>query len=259
MAGVALGIGLNVSGKEAPFYGPVLYAAQLAGKGVFVNLLKMVIIPLIFTSIVVGIANLRAHEQIGKVWRLTLTYFFCSTSLAIILGLVVVNIARPGIGLSIDLADSAATNISAQTMSLPEYIKEFIAGMFRNPVAAMAQGDILPTLIFAIFLGIGLIVAGDENAKTLLRLFKELYEIIMMLVGWIMKLLPWGLLGLLTDLFATQDIGLLRSLGKFMLVVSGATWFAVTMFGLVALVACLAGLWLWRRRPVAGRHHPPSQ
>ena len=169
LIGILAGIGLNIAGPQAPFYGPVLYGAQLLGKGVFVNLLKMVIIPLVFTSIVIGIANLRAHEQMGKVWRITLVYFFCSTSLAIILGLTVVNIVKPGVGLSMDLFHVDTANLAVKNLSLAEYMKEFIAGAFRNPVAAMADGDVLPTIIFALFLGIGLVVAGDKNAALFRR------------------------------------------------------------------------------------------
>src|SRR6185503_18251561 len=169
--GVLVGVGLNIAGPESFLYPPMLYAAQLVGKGVFVNLLKMIMIPLIFSSIVIGIANLRAHDQMSKVWKITLTYFFCSTSLAIILGLIVVNITKPGVGLSMALFDTSTAHVDVANMNLAEYMKEFIAGAFRNPIAAMAQGDVLPTIIFALFLGVGLIVAGDKNAGTILKFF----------------------------------------------------------------------------------------
>ena len=238
--GVTLGIALNAADPSFALKGPILYLSNLIGKGVFINLLNMILIPLVFTSIVVGIANLRAHAQIGRVWKLTLLYFFCSTSLAIISSLIVVNIFKPGIGLEIGFP-VAAGDLPAKAMGLAEYIKEFMAGMFMNPFKAMATGNILPTIIFAIFMGVALVIAGDSQAKTILRLCEEFFNIVMMMVGWIMKLLPIGLFALLTDLFASQDIVLLKSLAKFMLIVVGTTVF----HGFISLPAAL---WLITKR-----------
>jgi len=229
--GVALGLGLNVAGSQTAWAQTTLYAANLIGKGVFLNLLKMIIIPLVFTSIVVGIANLRAHAQMDRVWKVTLVYFLSTTTLAILLGLIVVNIFRPGVGVDMNLFSGEMRSLNVTSMGLADYIKEFVNGLFLNPFAAMAQGNILPTIIFAIFLGIALVVMKDQRAQTILRLFNEFFELIMMLTGWIMVILPLGLFCLLTDLFASQDAELLQVLGKYVLVVIGAKLF----HGLVSL------------------------
>jgi Na+/H+-dicarboxylate symporter len=189
----------------------------------------------VFTSIVVGIANLRAHARMDRVWKLTLAYFFSTTSLAILLGMAVVNIFRPGVGADMDLFKVHQGAMNVTSMGLGEYINEFVNGLFLNPFAAMAQGNILPTIIFAMFLGIALVVMKDDRAHTILRLFNEFFDLIMLITAWIMLILPVGLFCLLTDLFASQDAQLLQVLGKYILVVIGAKLF----HGLVTLPSVL--------------------
>jgi len=221
--GLLFGGVLTLIGRDASFSQYSVYLCGLVGK-IFVTLLKMILIPLVFTSITVGIANLRAHAQMQRVWQLTLIYFFTSTSLAIMLGLLVVNITRPGVGLEISMFQESMQNLSAQDMSAQKFTESLLTGLFLNPFEAMAQGQVLPTIMFAIFLGIGLVVSG-EKSKTVLTFFQEFLELIMLIVGWIMKVLPIGIFCLLTKLVATQDPALFSAMGKFMLIVTGATLF----------------------------------
>lgn len=225
MIGIGVGLSLNTLGTDAVVYAPIIYGSNLVGKGVFFNLLKMILIPLVFTSITIGIANLRTHAQMDRVWKYSLGYFLSTTALSIILGLTVVNIFKPGIGLEIGMFKDIMPAADLKVLSLSVYIKEFVSNLFLNPFEAMANGVILPTIIFAIFFGIALVVAGDSKAKTILNFMNEFFEILMIIIGWIMKILPLGLMALLIEMFATQDIGLLAALGKFMLVVIGATLF----------------------------------
>lgn len=224
LLGVLAGILLNIIGPEAHVYQVLMFGSEIIGD-CFVNLLKMILIPLVFVSIAVGIANLRAHAQMGRVWKTTLVYFLGTTSLAVLLGLAVVNIFKPGTGLEMELFQDATVSFSAQDVSLQGFVKMFLSGLFVNPVTAMAEGDVLPTVIFALFLGIALIVAGEDKTRGILSLLNEFFHLIMILVGWIMRLAPVGVMALLTKLVATQDIHLLSALGKFMAVVAGATLF----------------------------------
>ena len=91
--GIAGGIFLNLTGTNAPAATWLLYGCGIVG-GIFVDLLKMILIPLIFTSISVGIANLKAHAQMDRVWKLTMVYFLTTTALASLLGLIAVNIFK---------------------------------------------------------------------------------------------------------------------------------------------------------------------
>lgn len=223
LIGVAAGAGINILGPGHAVSAPVLYTADLLG-GLFINLLKMILIPLVFTSIAVGIANLRAHAQMDKVWKYGLGYFVCTTALAVLLGLIAVNIFRPGEGLQIAMFQESMKDFSYQSMTVGQFVKSFVTNLFLNPVAAMAAGDVLPTIMFAMFLGIALVVAGDRG-KTILAFLNEFFELIMMIVGWIMVILPVGLAALLAKLVASQNIETLLALGKFMAVVIGATLF----------------------------------
>ena len=126
-------------------------------------------------------------------------------------------------------------------MPLPDYIAQFLRGLFQNPFKALAQGEILAIVMIALFLGIALVVGG-ERYRNLRLLIQELQELCLMIVGWIMRLAPLGLAALLLQLVASQQGGLMKSLGHFIVVVTGTTLF----HGLVVLPLIL---WLFTRMP----------
>jgi len=195
----------------------------------------MILIPLVFTSITVGIANLRKHAQISRVWKCTLVYFISTTALSVFLGLVAVNIFRPGVGLELSPFQNAMSSFSANSMNISQFIQTFLSALFVNPVNAMANGKVLPTVLFALMLGIALVMSGDRKAENILKLLNEFFELIMMMVNWIMYLAPYGVMALLIKLIATQEMALLSALGTFMAVVIGATLF----HGLITLPTLL--------------------
>lgn len=229
VAGIALGVGLAGLGQESAVTKNTLYAAGLVGT-LFVDLLKMILIPLVFASISVGIANLRAHRQIHRVWVATLGFFVLSMTIAIILGLSAANIFRPGEGMHLSMFADATRAFEAKQLPLPEFFAQFVHGLFQNPVAALAQGNVLSVVMFALILGIALVVGG-ERYKNLIQLLQELLEITLLIVGWIMRLAPLGIMALLLNLAATQDSAVLGTLAKFVVVVIGTT----LVHGMVAL------------------------
>ncbi len=231
--GILSGIFLNQIGVEQPIAANTLYVFGLVGS-VFVSMLKMILIPLVFVSIAVGIANLRKHAQMGKVWKLTLLYYFSTTALAVLAGLIVVNIFKPGVGLEIDMFKEMTTASPISTLTLPQFFENFISQLFINPIAAMANGQIIGTIIFSIIMGIALVILGDRAEKTI-GLMNEFFEIIMLMVSWIMFLLPIGIMALLGKLVATQDPALFVAVGKYVVVVIGVTLF----HGFVILPAIL--------------------
>src|SRR5436190_10452347 len=136
VAGIALGVGLAGLGQESAVTKNTLYAAGLVGT-LFVDLLKMILIPLVFASISVGIANLRAHRQIHRVWVATLGFFVLSMTIAIVLGLSAANIFRPGEGMQLSMFADATRAFEAKQLPLPEFFAQFVHGLFQNPVAAL--------------------------------------------------------------------------------------------------------------------------
>ena len=236
-AGIALGFWLT-SATGTPAATWTLYGAKMAGN-LFLDLLRMVLVPLVFASIVTGVANLRAHGQMHRVWTTTLVFFFTTMAVAILIGFGASHLFRPGDGLQLDMFAEATRNHQARQMPLPDYIAQFLRGLFQNPFKALAQGEILAIVMVALFLGIALVVGG-ERYRQIRTLIEELQELCLRIVGWIMHLAPLGLAALLAQLVATQNTALLASLGHFIVVVTGTTLF----HGLVVLPLIL---WLFTR------------
>lgn len=219
-AGLAAGLVLQGQG-QTPLVADTLYGAKLVGN-LFLDLLRMVLVPLIFSSIVGGVANLRAHDQMHRVWIATMVFFLFTMAVAILIGFGAAHLFRPGEGLQLDMFAEATKNYQAHQMPLADYFAQFLRGLFQNPFKALAQGDILAIVIIALFLGIALVVGG-ERYRNLRLLIEELQELCLMIVGWIMRLAPFGLAALLLQLVTTQNAALLKSLGHFIIVVTGST------------------------------------
>jgi Na+/H+-dicarboxylate symporter len=236
--GVSGGVVLQHLGPSSPSYQTLIYWCGILG-GIFVDMLKMVLIPLVFISISTGIANLQAHANMHRVWISTLLYFFGASSLAIILGLTAMHIFKPGVGLHLELFKDAMVSMEAKNMSIGQFAELFLGNLFMNPVEAMAKTEVLPVVIFAMLIGIAFIVLG-RKADTTRQVFNELFEIIMLIVGWIMLLAPVGIAALLMKLVATQNVALLKHLASYISVVVGATLF----HGIVVLPLLL---WIFTR------------
>lgn len=223
-----------------------LYASGLIGT-LFIDLLKMILIPLIFCSITVGIANLRQHQKMHRVWMTTLVFFALTTTIAITLGLAASNYFKPGSGMQIAMFADAMQNFTAQQLPLPEFFAQFLHGLFMNPFAALATGNVLAVVMFALILGIALVVGG-ERYKNILALLQEGLELTMRMVGWIMVLAPFGIAALLIKLVATQDAAMLGTMAKFMTMVIGITLLhgVIILPLLLYLITGKTPLWFWR-------------
>ncbi len=217
--GLSIGLILVSFGKDSSTTQTSLYVANLIGT-LFIDLLKMVLIPLVFTSITVGVANLQAHQQIHRVWISTLSFFVFSMFIAIVLALGANQLFHPGQGLHLNMFQDAMNHFDVKQQSPADFFTKFLHGLFMNPVAALAQGEVLAVVIFALFLGIALVIGG-ERYKNILVLLKELLDIIMQMVRWIMTIAPFGIMALLIKLMVTQELVLLATLGEFVAVVTG--------------------------------------
>ncbi len=241
--GILIGLALVSVGKDSAITQTSLYAANLIGT-FFIDLLKMVLIPLVFTSITVGVANLQAHKQIHRVWISTLSFFVFSMSVAIVVGLMANAIFETGKGLHLDMFQNAMANFAAKQQTPSDFFTSFLHGLFMNPFAALAQGDVLAVLIFALFLGVALVIGG-ERYKNILVLLQEFLELVMQMVHWIMMIAPFGIMALLIKLMVTQDLALLGTLGKFAAVVSGSLLFhGVVLLPLILYL--VTGMTPWR-------------
>jgi Na+/H+-dicarboxylate symporter len=180
LIGIAIGGWLSIA-EPGNATQNTLYGAKLVGT-LFLDLLRMVLIPLVFSSIVIGVANLRANQKMHRVWVTTLSFFALSMAIAIVIGLGAAHLFKPGEGLQLAMFAEATQNYQARQMPLPEYIAQFLHGMFQNPFKALAQGDILAVVIIALFLGIALVVGG-ERYRNLRQLIQELNELCLLSAG----------------------------------------------------------------------------
>ena len=245
LIGIAGGLWLNAIGPSA-LRSDTLYGAKLVGT-LFLDLLRMVLVPLVFTSIVVGVANLRANDKMHRVWITTLSFFAFSMALAVIIGFGAAHIFEPGKGMQLEMFAESTKNFQARQMPLPEYIAHFLHGLFQNPFKALAQGEILAVVIIALFLGIALVIGG-ERYRNLRVLIQELQELCLLIVGWIMRLAPLGIAALLLQLVASQSHALLGSLLHFISVVIGSTLFhgLIVLPLLLFIVTRMTPLRFWR-------------
>ncbi|MEO1947074.1 MAG: dicarboxylate/amino acid:cation symporter [Methylophilaceae bacterium] len=243
--GILAGLLFQNAGTEGDIASGSLYAAGLIGT-LFIDLLKMILIPLVFCSIVVGIANLRQHSEMHKVWITTLTFFALTMGIAMIVGMAASLYFKPGTGLEVSLFDGAMQSFQAKQMPLPEFFAHFLHNLFVNPFHALAESKVLSVVIFALFLGIALVMGGDRY-KNILVLLEEGLEITMRVVNWIMVLAPYGVAALLIKLVATQDVAMLGTLAHFVAVVAGTLLF----HGIVVLPLVLflftgkTPFWFW--------------
>ena len=228
VSGIALGLWM-AGQKDAAASHAGIYLAGLIG-GVFIDLLKMVMVPLVFTSIVVGIANLRAHHQIHRVWITTLIFSLTTMAISVTIGITSSNLFSPGKGLNLGMFQDAMHGVDASQMTLSDFVAKFLHTLFVNPFAALAQGNVMAIVMFSLFIGIAIVVGG-ERYKNLLNLLQEIFELSLRIVGWIMFIAPLGIMALLAKLIATQDTALLLTLIKFVAVIMGTTLF----HGLVVL------------------------
>ena len=244
--GVAAGVYFHGLGAEHHVVQTGLYLSGLVGN-LFIDLLKMILIPLVFCSISVGIANLRQHQQMHRVWVSTLLFFVGSMAIAIVLGMSASLYFRPGSGLQISLFQHSMQNFEAKQLPLPEFVAQFLHGLFVNPFAALSQGNVLAVVMFALILGVALVMGGDRFKHIRITL-QEALDVTMLIVGWVMRLAPLGIMALLIKLVALQDVQVLGTLVKFVAVVIGTT----LLHGVVVLPLILylftgrSPLWFWR-------------
>lgn len=244
--GIAGGLYLQTLDASGGTVQSSLYAADLLGT-LFIDLLKMILIPLVFCSISVGIANLRQQQQMHRVWVTTLLFFVGSMSIAIALALMAGNYFKPGSGLHLAMFEHAMQSFEAKQLPLPEFIAHFLHGLFVNPFTALAQSNVLAVVMFALILGVALVVGG-ERFNNIRELLQEVLEITMMIVTWVMHLAPLGIMALLIKLVAVQDVAMLGTLLKFVAVVVGTLLLhGVVLLPLILyLVTGKSPLWFWR-------------
>ena len=221
--GVAFGFLLNQFPQTA-FFDHSIYGLSILSS-IFIGLLKMLLVPLIFSSIVVGVSNLQSGGQLSRTWKITLLCCVTTTTLALMLGIGAAHLF--GVGQGVDIAmfqDAMNAHQTPDTLTPSAFFTNFIQNTLINPFKAFSDGNVLAVVVFALMLGVAL-VKGGERFNSIKKLSTQFFEVMMMLVGWVMKLAPIGIFALLAKLVSTEDISILSRLAEFAAVVTGTTIF----------------------------------
>jgi proton glutamate symport protein len=169
---------------------------------IFIRLLRMIIVPLVLTSIISGVASVGGGRSLGRLGVKTLAYYLTTSILAILVGLILVNIIQPGTRSDPREAES----VVVQELETPQGVSDVLERLIPlNPVAAAANGEMLGLIFFAILVGITLTRLPKQPAATLRNLFDSGFELMMVLATGIIRLAPLGVLGLITTAVAGKE------------------------------------------------------
>ena len=157
----------------------------------FINLIKMMIVPVVFCSLVVGMTSMGDMKKLGRIGIKTLSIYMVTTAIAIVIGFAVALAIDPGTGMS--MAGATAPKVK----EAPSIMQVFVDMIPSNPIASMAKADILPVIIFALFVGAGIISVGGKRAETLISFFDAFAEVCYKIIAMIMKTAPIGVFCLL--------------------------------------------------------------
>jgi Na+/H+-dicarboxylate symporter len=183
---------------------------------IFVRLLRMVIVPLILTSIISGVSAVGGGRALGRLGARTFAWYISTSFFAILVGLVLVNLIRPGVGA--DLGSAASAELPA--IETPSNLAEIFVRMIpTNPIAAMASGDMLATIFFALLVGIAMTRLPQERSQRLRGWVEDLFEMMMVLTAGVIRLAPFGVLGLMTRAVAVSGLGAFGALGMYALTI----------------------------------------
>lgn len=216
LAGLALGLALNLAGLDAD--GPLQrYGVEgLLGIGgqIFLASLKLLVVPLVLVSIVCGTASLDDVSKLGRLGGRTLLLYLFTTAVAISLAITAAVIIQPGAGFDLP------TDVSFAAREAPPLSQTLIDIFPTNPIQAMADGNMLQILVFALLFGYALTLSGDAG-KRVLTLFEDLNTIVLRLVMVLIGLAPYGVFCLIAKVFAEQGFDAIRPLATYFFVVLG--------------------------------------
>ena len=230
--GVATGLVLNhfPQMRDATISGLL----QPAGD-IFIKLIKMIVVPIVFTSMVVGIAGVGDGKSFGRIGLKTLVYFEVITTIAILLGLILGNVLQPGVGTDMSQlghADISRYQQATQQVQGHHGLMTLVLGVIPdNILASMAKGDLLPVIFFSVLFGLGLQSVPEEFRKPVIAMLKGVAEAMFKVTNMVMRYAPIGVCALIAVTVASFGFGSLLPLLKLVAV----TYLAIVLFVLVVL------------------------
>ncbi|NTZ05962.1 dicarboxylate/amino acid:cation symporter [Burkholderia metallica] len=212
-------------------------AAEVAGyislvSDVFLRLIKMVIGPLVFSTLVVGIAHMGDAASVGRVFAKSISWFITASLVSLLLGLLMANLLRPGDNLGLPLPDiGASANLATSKFTLKDFVGHMVPRSFAE---AMANNEILQIVVFSMFFGVALAALG-ERGKILIAAIDQLSHVMLKITGYVMKLAPLAVMAAMAATVAVNGLSVLLKFAVFM------GDFYLSLFLLWGLLVC-AGL-----------------
>ena len=205
---------------------------------IFIRLVQMIISPLVFTTLVVGIAKLGDLKSVGRIGGRAMAWFFSASFISLLIGLFWVNVLQPGVGLELgDIDFSSASEVAgnSKAFSFQNFVEHIIP---KSIVEAMATNEILQIVIFSIFFGLAAASIG-EDCKPVVRALDKTSHIILKMVNYVMKFAPLGVFGAIAGVFAIKDAGVLfityKNFFLSFLVGIGSLWVFLLVIGYIFL------------------------
>jgi Na+/H+-dicarboxylate symporter len=215
---IAMGLGILVGWMIFTNYPDKKAAAVIAGyisimSDIFLRLIKMLIAPLVFSTLVVGIAHMGDAKSVGRIFAKALGWFFVASFISLVLGLVMANLLQPGKNLGLPLPDiGASANLATSKFTLKDFVSHLVPKSFAE---AMANNEILQIVVFSMFFGVALAALGDAG-KTLVKSIDELSHVMLKITGYVMKLAPLAVFAAMAATVAVNGLEILLKFAVFM-------------------------------------------
>ena len=205
---------------------------------IFIRLVQMIISPLVFTTLVVGIAKLGDVKAVGRIGGKALGWFFTASLISLLIGMLYVNVLQPGVGLNlsnVDLASASDVTAKTQNLSFSNFIEHIVP---KSIFEAMATNEILQIVVFSIFFGLAAASLG-EAAKPVVNVMDKISHIVLKMVNYVMNFAPIGVFGAIAGVFAVRDFNELaityfKFFGSFLLGIA-SLWVVLIVVGYLFL------------------------
>lgn len=233
---IAMVLGVVVGYACNTLAGSPAEAKEIAGyfgilTDIFLRLIKMIIAPLVFATLVVGLAGMGDPKTVGRIGAKALGWFVAASLCSLALGLVFANLLQPGANLGVPLPEvGAAVGLKTSALNL----KDFITHVFpKNIFEAMATNEILQILVFAVFFGLALGQLHNQAARSLVNTMDEVVHVMLKVTNYVMRFAPLGVFGAVAGIITTQGLGMLVVFGKLL----ASFYIALAVLWLVLIAA----------------------
>ncbi|NGX58235.1 MAG: Proton glutamate symport protein [Chlamydiae bacterium] len=227
IAGMIVGVIMRLTGLDAKLLLPL--------GTVFLELVRMLVVLLIFASMTLGVTGVHDPKKLGRLGSKTLFFYFCTTIISIFVGIAFATYFEPGVGFSEEMANTPITITEPQSFS-----EIFVSIVPSNPFAALVSGNALQIIVFSIFLGVAINMSG-EKGRPVKEAIESLADVMFQLTGIVMKFAPVGVFGIMAWVTGTLGIESLLKLAKFVLIyyVACILFVGIIFFGILRFIARL--------------------